>query len=286
MKTISVIKGDENYNTYGMQKHIGKEQKEQKDQKQNRSTVYAGDTTNAKLQEAYLKKARDQKKALKAVLDQFEKDDSLDQDQKKRQEKMDELTGKSTETLSQIGDLQAKKQEIMSSGAVSEGSKEEESIKEIDETIEKLYSDVKNNNQETANTLKTIRAVTMGRDKSSPMVDAENVSQKIMQQASKNVVNSLIGDTKDKVEDKIQDEKDQAKEEDKKADEKKEEEAKAAEKSGSQEKSASSQDDTVSNMDTAVQIELDKQINQVKNKVAANELLVEDIKGVAVDEQL
>jgi DNA repair exonuclease SbcCD ATPase subunit len=285
MKTISVVNGDENFNAFGLQKKIGNN-KDVNKQQQNRNSIYAGDTTNAKMQEAYLKKARDQKKALKAVLDQFEKESSLDDEQKQRQKKIDELMGKSTETLSQISDLQARKQEIIETGAAVPGSKEEENIKEIDETIAKLYDDVKKNNQDSEVTLKTIRAVTMGRDKSHPMVDAENKSQEILQQASKDMINSLVEQSKDKVDEQMQDEKDEIKEADKKAEEKKKEEAKAAQKADNQEKAASSQDDSSSNMDTAVQSELDKQITQVKNQVAAKEILEEDIKGVAVDKQL
>lgn len=269
MKSINVNFGDENYNAFGLNKMKAQESTTEKVKgvpQQKKGAVYAGDATPMKLEEAYMKKARDQKKALKAVLEQFDKDDTLDEEQKDREKRIEELTGQSTEQLDQIKNLQAAKQQLMDTGMVTEGSAEQQSVQEIDDAIAALYSQVSANNEETASTIKTEHAVNLARVKSHAMVDANKKEDKMLQAAGKELISNIVDVAKDQQDEKLDEVKDKIDEQQKEDAEKQEAETGVAA--------------------PTPEAALDTEIEQVKTKVAAKEILAEDVKGVAVDETL
>ncbi len=154
--------------------------------------------------------------------------------------------------------------------------------------------EMKQNNEQIKNTTATINTIKIERCKTHAMVDAKVESDKLLETASKEVVGQLISEAKEETDSKMDEMEEEAskKAEEKKVEEEKKEKAKEVKETQNAQNGEGtlSQKATSNQASGAVELTLETDIMQVQRKIseilADENLLDEDLKGIALDTNL
>lgn len=187
-----------------------------------------------------------------------------------------------------------------------------EQDKKIDESMQKLqekYEELKQNPEENAEAIRSLREnifdMKQERLKTSPMLEAEDSAEEIMQQASKEIIGQLRSEAVNYVEEKLQEEVEKAKEQAAKKEEQEEKLEEQKEKKEELEEMVeknreSNHDETESSSQTKMSVEdfeeIENMVSYKTGKKKANQelekmvdnlnLIMEDIKGAEIDVNL
>lgn len=187
-----------------------------------------------------------------------------------------------------------------------------EQDKKIDESMQKLqekYEELKQNPEENAEAIRSLREnifdMKQERLKTSPMLEAEDSAEEIMQQASKEIIGQLRSEAVNYVEEKLQEEVEKAKEQAAKKEEQEEKLEEQKEKKEELEEMVeknreSNHDETESSSQTKMSVEdfeeIENMVSYQTGKKKANQelekmvdnlnLIMEDIKGAEIDVNL
>lgn len=182
----------------------------------------------------------------------------------------DILSGESKEQLTP-----EEKDRLANMGPVTEYQKD---ALENDEIKSEYTKQLRDSKSKIVSDLYTINLTKEARLKSAPMLDAEKEAEKILEEASKEVIGMLLDEAKDHIDEKTE----EAKEKEAKEEEKKKEEEKRTnvdKQSDSQTESANKAMSVIQDVDTAakkVEEELKKQIKKIPP---------EDIAGINIDKK-
>ncbi len=299
-----------------------------KEDKKSSKVIFAGDTNlNANLIEQKQQQAH--KNALKMIMDQYQnelKTDDIVSDLKdKKQELIDEIKF----SMDQVNSIDASTEDIKKAYGITDDSTEQNDLKLLEKSMfteDKLTEDeqkqlesmgsltdyqkaaLKNDSMKevwksrinsASNGImgisQSITGISLEKLKSHPMVDAQKEAMKIIEDASKEVVNSLLQQGKEEIDKKMDDNKEKVRKEQEKNQEEKEQLAKSKKASQSQQattdtgcidtQSAGTQD-----IDTQKIADLQQDhiqlLDNLKHYADKNSLTLDDLKGIAVDEQI
>lgn len=260
------------------------------------------------------KKLQAHKKAIKTVMDAFSGEQVADDSIRQHQKRAQELTEEANTYLGEINRLNGLKKDLQETSGVDDNSQEQKDLmllekKQKGEALTKdeqkqlsemgplteyqkaslEYSATANvwnkrledAKSKTAGENRTVDAIKLAQVKTHTVVDANKTAQDIMDQASKDIVNTLIDEAKDKVDEELEEKEAEA-------------EKKAEEEEAKQEKLEKNKKDEQKIEDSTDQLSLitkadnaqDKLQKEIQVMIDNQKLLEEDIKGIAVDEML
>ncbi len=244
--------------------NVGQEDRKLYGQKEHSKSVFAG---NRNQQDSILlKKQQARQKAMKIVGDTFATDRKLDEEQEARREKVKELTQQLHEIEGYIEDQNKMPKEEMTTEMKAA---QKEAIKQYKKQYQALKNEVKAE-------LITIEATKVERLKSSPMAEAQEAAEMVLEAACEEVVDMLMQEAKEHIDEKQEEREEQAE----KIAEKKEEEEERLAKVEEEQREAEAVAEQIKKSATD---EVHKEIEDMLNKL---KLLEEDIKGAAVDKML
>lgn len=285
---------------------------QKEDSKTGRKTIFAGDL-NSKTDRILTRKNQLQKKAMKVLTDQFEKDGKTDNAIKNAENKLDSL--KEEATLANEGKIEARraKEAIMKEYGITEDSEEHKQLELIRKvrkvmrggsgsiTAEELeqvssmgnltdyqqrmlaYDDMETVFQDRLDEIdkgikeesSSIKGLKISILKQHGMDDAVGDKAEMLASAAKEIAGMLYNEAKDKIQEEWDEMVEKAKEA---AEKKKAEEAKAEAKKEEQEVQGEETKQITEDV-SSVKQEMDKMLREAK-------LLEEDFKGIVVDSQL
>lgn len=286
--------------------------------------VYAGDL-NLNTDPIMDKKSQAQKKALKLIIDQFKSDLDCDNSEANLNTKKAEIADDVQNATNEINKLEDSKQELKALYNVSEDSQEQKDTELLEKRIlhpNDLTSDewkqinnmgpltdyqkdavqlsnlqaewqkqVNNGANSIQGINQSLASIELEKLKTHPMVDQQEAASKILEDASKEVVNSLVMEAKDKIDETMDENKDKVEKEQKeKEEQEKEDAAKKTDSSTTEDTSSSSSstDNTNASADSTVAISPSDQqrlVDTVSRVADKLKMLDDDIKGIVVDEQ-
>jgi hypothetical protein len=295
-----------------------------KQDNKDKDTIFGGNL-NLGQNDLLGKKEQMKKNAMQVILDAFANDTKLDENVEEHMDKVTALSKEASEASGEINnmrDLKQKLQETYSVDAASDEQKDLELLekskdiskglsdssltKEEQERVKNMgplteyqqaalnYHDMEQTwrkkltiaNDNIANEHRTINAIELGRVKKHPIVDAKKESDKMMDAAGKQLISGLVGEAKDTIDDKIGDDSDKAQEV-KEKNKKEEEAAKATDKKSDAKKTKQTNNTPVPTAETVDRdIDWEKIQQEAKASVEKANLLMEDLKGLTVDEQV
>lgn len=274
-----------------------------KDRNKTNNVIYAG---NLKINNntAVAKKQQANKKALQAIMDQFKKDQTIDNNIESLKTKQDEFAKEAKMAADQIADLNVKKEDLKQIYGISDDSEEqkdlgllEKSLYSPEELSEEEYNKLKDMGpltdyqkealkydamqnlwkERAANAANGIVGINMSISsiklellKYHPMVDAQKEAMKIIEEAIKEVLGTLTQQSKETIDDKMEENKEKIEES------QKEQEQKDSESGNLKTNSLPASDQTD-------QLQL---LDELKKFSAEQNLLDDDLKGIKVDEQV
>lgn len=295
-----------------------------KQDKKGKGTIFAGEL-NLGQNDLLAKKEQMQKTAMQVILDAFAGDTKLDENVEEHMDKAQEFAKLADEASGEIHRMRELKQNLQKSYSIDADSDEQKDLellekskdirmgfsnstltKEEEERLKDMgplteyqqaalnYHDMElvwrqrltKANDKIFNEHRTIESIQLGRVKYHPLIDAKKESQDLLESASKELVNGLVGEAKDTIDDKIGDDSDKAqevKDKDKKA---QEEAAKAANKKSEAKKAKKPNNAEVPTETVEREIDWEKLKLEAKATVDKANLLLEDLKGLTVDEQI
>jgi hypothetical protein len=261
------------------------------------NTIFAG---NLSLNQDTItdKKLQSQKQAMKAILDKFNQDHSIDQGLETRREHQKELSADMKLAADQISNISKMKQEAKEAYGITDDSEEQKSLELLEKsmfTTEELTEEEmkqleamgplteyqktalrydameeiwKQRVEEAQNGItsetRTITAINVARLKTHPMVDAQKEAAAIIEEASKEVIGIIVQQTKENVD---------------------EEQEKKIEEAQKQQEAADQAKDKKSNP-VEEEILQEQLLMDLKSIADKQKMLEEDIKGIVVDEQV
>ncbi len=138
----------------------------------------------------------------------------------------------------------------------------------------------------------TITAINLERLKTHPMVDAQKEAEDIIQDSSKDIINTLIQEAKDEVDKEIEENEEKRKKAQEEKDKKEQEIEKARQqdeikRSNTQNVNSNNSTQTATTVDTSISQALQQQmLDNIKRIAIKQNMTEDDIKGIVVDEQL
>lgn len=244
---------------------VGREERSIHQKKEQAKSFFAG-TLNQQDDPIFLKKQRAKQKAMKIVGDTFASEQKLDEMQDTRREKVKELT----QQLHEIEEYIAAQKEMPEEEMTAEmKAAQKEAIFEYEKQYQAVKSEIKAE-------LITIEASKIERLKSSPMEDAQEAADKVMEAAAEEIVDMLFREAKEHIDEEQEEREEQA---EKIAEKKEEEEERIAKAEEEQKETEAMRDAIKQSVTNDAQKEIEEMLNKLK-------LLEEDIKGAAVDETL
>ncbi len=220
----------------------------------NKRTVFAGDLRLGQ-DEITQDKIKNRKKAIKTILDQYQRDNKVDDNINKIKNHQQELDAELKNAAGQYRNLKELRQELKTTNGMTDESEEESNLLLLEKSIygneelteeeqrklssmgplteyqktalqydamTKIWEDrIDNLNNGISNVTKSIISIKLELLKTHPMVDAQKEAAKILEAAVKETLGMLVDDAKDKV---IEEQEKQAEEVKKKQEKKQEEE--------------------------------------------------------------
>lgn len=229
-----------------LQKHINRQTGK------NKGIVFAGDL-NLRQDDILQKKIKDQKNAMKTILDQFQRDNRVDDSMGKIKTHQQELDAELKFTAEQYNSYKELRQELRVTYGMTDESEEEENLSLLEKSI---YGDEELTEEERAklssmgplteyqqaalqydammkiweikinqlkngisNDAKSIISIKLELLKSHPMVDAQKEAAKLMEKVLKEIISMLVDEAKDKFDEKQEEQEEITKEKQKKVQE-------------------------------------------------------------------
>lgn len=207
------------------------------------ASIYAGDL-NIPEKETENVRLRAQKNALKSILDEYKRDGKLDNMIELRKEDQQKLKALEDEAAGMVQKLRSQRQSYMDAFGITCDSEEEANLKLLEKSIygsEPLTSEEQTKLKDMGplteyqkgaleidameqvwlqriddakngidTDLRAITGIKLARVKSHPMVDVQKEATKIIEAASKQVINMLMDDAKQEFDDTLKEKVDQA----------------------------------------------------------------------------
>lgn len=228
----------------------GTNQKEEQLKKGKSNTIFAGDLT-MKADKVEMKKNMAQKQALKRILDQFTSDSQIDQVLSSQKENIDQLSDKIIQENKELSNLDAKQEEIQQMHQVEEGSQEQKDLEllrkqrdimsgksgdvltkeeqerlntmgemtdyqkdslENDMLIERSQKNIENAQETIQNHRKSITDIKIEVSKTHLMVEEQINADKIIKNASQEIIGMLKEEAIDHIDEVHEEEKEKAEE--------------------------------------------------------------------------
>ncbi len=214
-----------------------------------KGVIYAGDL-NMGQDEITLNRIKNQKKAMKTILEQYQKDNKADNNVTKIKEHKQELNAELKYAAEQYRSLKDLRQELKTSNGMTDESEEEVNLSILEKSIygdEELTEEeqkklasmgplteyqktalqydamaktwqnrIDNINNGISNDSRSIISIKLELLKTHPMVDAQKEAVKILEAAAKETIGRIVDDAKDKFDEEQEKKTEEAKEKQKK----------------------------------------------------------------------
>lgn len=311
MKLGSVYAGClfQNNNTDSVGNQDGKE--ENKGSVKN-GVIFAGNLKTMDQTSPLARKEKAQKEAIKTILEKFAGEQEIDSSVEEMKQKNEELTREAAEYKGQMDDLRANKEALKEEYGIAEDSDEQKNLELLEKSMDNpesitddeweqlkgmgpltdyqkealhykgMIDEYKDRYDKALDQRKGINSsienVKQARLKTHPMVDAQREAAEIIKNASKEVINGLMGEAKDKIDEDME----AAKEKQEELAAKKKEEEERTESAKNPDEQTAVDKETMKEVSSA-QDTLDRELKQI---IKMNELLEEDLKGAVVDQAL
>lgn len=277
-------------NEYDESRKTQKSGKENKEQVRNGSVFGGG--LKQKLDPVALKKEQAQKRAMKIWTDAASAEQKIDIDLEERAAHMDELRQKMKELQGQVNSISEEQEALKEQyGITDDGPKPAEYVSrymELEKAKGEFQRQLDEANQGYLEESNIIKGIKKGRLKSHAMADAQKEKDEMMIEASKEAAFGMMNEVKEKIDEEQAEQKEKAEE---KAEKKEaEEELREAIREKTEGRKSDEEEPAleVTEAEDFIQLESVKEEVQKEVKKMVNEmnLLVEDLKGAAVDETL
>jgi len=282
-------------------------QSKRNEKKQKNGSIFAGNFNNMRQQDAIaMKQVEAQKKKMKTILDQFAKDRSIDDNITGRRQNQSKLADVAGTAQAEVGRIQNLRQQLKETFGINDDSEEQKNLdlleKSMDvkqtlsedemeqlknigpltdyqkvaleyDSMEEVWQQrVEDANQGIANEGQTIVAIKLELLKTHPMTDAQKEAAKIMEAANKEVIGMLLQQTKDNTDEEM---------------DKNVEKAEKQNDSVSKNKDTDQRDEN-NNIEQLQQADTqkDRLLTDIKKLIKKENILEEDVKGLALDEQI
>jgi len=282
-------------------------QSKRNEKKQKNGSIFAGNFNNVRQQDAIaMKQVEAQKKKMKTILDQFAKDRSIDDNITGRRQNQSKLADVAGTAQAEVGRIQNLRQQLKETFGINDDSEEQKNLdlleKSMDvkqtlsedemeqlknigpltdyqkvaleyDSMEEVWQQrVEDANQGIANEGQTIVAIKLELLKTHPMTDAQKEAAKIMEAANKEVIGMLLQQTKDNTDEEM---------------DKNVEKAEKQNDSVSKNKDTDQRDEN-NNIEQLQQADTqkDRLLTDIKKLIKKENILEEDVKGLALDEQI
>ena len=297
---------------------------QQQHKKEEKKNYFAGDLNSDLFQNKLLQKKKEaQEKAMKVVGDAFESDKQIDNDLQGRRDKIASLEQENQKLQNQINEISERQNELMKQYGITADSQEQKDLellrkkdkwlrgegealtKEEFEKVSQLESegltdyqkrqrqwdaekkhfqkDIDKNKEEILLENAIIRGTKLERLKHSPMVKAQKEADAILDASSKEIIGMIMEEAKDTIDEKNKETQEKAE----KLEEKQKEQEAFIEK---QKEKREENEELAENMPMQEMIQmgqLKEEIKQeIKNIISEMKLVAEDIKGAVVDKTL
>lgn len=255
----------------------------------NRKTIFAGDLA-ARPDSIMLRKKQAQKQAMKVLQDTFDVDKKMDLSMEDMTARQEELREKNLGYQRELDQISSQKQELMKAYGITEDSEEipeeyQQRMQELEENETMYRGYIEGNNAAIKGIGISLSDTKIERLKEHSMVDAAKQSEEILQAASREIYGELINEGKKHLEEKMEEEKEKAEKLAEKKEEQEERLEKAEERKENLEKKTENDREMLETIrsynepDSAA----DKEIQEILEEL---KLIKEDIKGVAVDQNI
>lgn len=237
------------------------------------NTVFAG---NLNLMEDPIAKKREEarKEAMGLLTNQFKIDSDIDNGMEGSRSRVDKLREESEYATKEVARLEAQMQKMIEEDGLEEGSEE---LKSIQEEIKYWKSEAYKSESAIMGENAAVRETKMALLKRTyDMRDASKDAEKIMEAASKEIVDMLKQDAIDKIDEDMEEEQEKA--EEIKAEQ--EEKEKLIEKDKEQKKLEETTKELITADSDTEKSKLQKEIQKILEE---QDLIEEDLKGLAVD---
>lgn len=314
--TIYAGNGNEEIRRQNLRKEAGKAS-ESNGRDSGNNTIFSGNL-NIQQDSVLMKKKMAQEKALKVIGDAWNGDRSIDEEVNLHREKARQLREDIKFEKDMIGAIRDREKEMQQNYGVADDSEEQKdaqlllrwqekdtlteeeaerveelqqnglteyqsSLLELNEDVVKHKEIADKAQQELEQENAIVRGIRLERLKSSPMLKAAKQAEKIKEAASEEIVNMLMEEGKEHIDEEQEKREEQAQE----IKEKKEEQEELIEKRREDKEETEAFIEEILSEEilnpSQVQADIKKEIQNIVNKM---NLVVEDIKGAAVDETL
>jgi hypothetical protein len=248
-----------------------------------KDSVFAGDMNIPGQDRLTQEKVRAHKKALKTILNQYTKDNAVDENIGQRVKNQTSLSEDAAKAQAEADRLKELKQQYKDNSGIMDGSSDP-TLKEYDrmqgiweQRVEEAKAGIAGENQ-------AIESIKLSRLKSHPMVDAQEKEDDILKASTKEAMGILLSEAKDH----IDEEQEKNKEEVEAAKEQKEKEdnAKDTERTDNPESAAVKETAQVAEKLNEADSEQDKMMTEIRKLIEKNKMPEEDSKGILLDEQV
>ena len=250
--------------------------------------VFAGNLNSDFLQDRIQQRKKEaQEKAMKVISDAFDGDREIDEDLQTRREHVKELKHENKELKERLSEIADEKEVLREQYGITEdacgtevSAEYQMRLEELDNEQEACQENLDDNTGLILEENAIVRATRLERLKYSPMEDAREQAEEILESASSEIISMVVEDAKSHMDRAAEEREEQA---DKIEAEREEQEA-FIEK---QQEKNREQEEVLEDMPTRELIEME-QIKtdvqkEVKNIIDKMKLVAEDIKGAAVD---
>lgn len=237
------------------------------------NTVFAG---NLNLMEDPIAKKREEarKEAMGLLTNQFKIDSDIDNGMEESRSRVDKLREESEYATKEVARLEAQMQKMIEEDGLEEGSEE---LKSIQEEIKYWKSEACKSESAIMGENAAVRETKMALLKRTyDMRDASKDAEKVMEAASKEIVDMLKQDAIDKIDEDMEEEQEKAEE----IKEEQEEKEKLIEKDKEQKKLEETTKELITADSDTEKSKLQKEIQKILEE---QDLIEEDLKGLAVD---
>lgn len=321
---IIKIQNGEVSNEYAVSRKLAGNEKENKNGKLKNGSVFAGNL-NQKSDPVSIRKEQAQKRAMKLWTDAVGAEQKIDLDLDERAAHMEKLRGVMDELQGQINSISDMQEALKEQYGITDDSREQQDVElliraskdplfsfqcseeegsrlkelkanplseyasrylELEDAKGVYTKQLHENNKEYLAESNMIEGIKQGRLKSHSMVDAQKQKDEMMIAASKEAANMLMDEVKDNIDEKQAEREEKAEEKAKKE----QEEQERLEAIREDKEEQDEDEDSLEIPETAGLLQIDGLKEEVKQEVQkmVNEmnLLVEDLKGAAVDKNL
>ena len=311
-------------NTAAKDKELNKQEALTSGKEGNGKTVFAGNLQLGET-DILSKSNKMKENAIKVILSAFTGDQKIDENIESHQENAKALEKEAQEALGELNQIDKLKQNLQKTYNVDPESDEQKNLEVLEKLednrrgfgheplteedtqrvvamgplteyqkaaleyhgMELTYRErIRDANNSITGEHMMVEGIQLAKLKTHPMVDAGKASDKLIKNASKEAIGSMLNEAKENIDDKIEEEKDKAEEIKEKEKEEKEKTEKADSNKEAAQKAKNNSNDTTIEQVQKNDADWDKIHQEIQAMADKAKLLVEDMKGITVDEQI